>query len=277
MTTEQLRELADAAFVQVLVQRVLEKLQARRKNALVVYTGSKIAESVALESMGRLRKEGFNFRVLMSRSAAQLLNVNEIRRVLEPEDLWIDVPGDTPEALTQRYDTIVVPAMTIHTASHVSACMADTPASAIILEGLMRAKNVVINIDGCCPDNPVREKLGFRFPEPMKQVLRGHLETLRSFGARLTTSEKLCEKTLKAIQLGPVKGSAPAKSAAPAKPQLLSTPTSITIKLDGKIFSGRHLRGVPSHCSVKIPKGTMITQLAADEARRRGITIIKEA
>ena len=55
MTTEQLRGMADEAFVQILAQRVVEKLLARQKQALVVYTGSNIGEAAALEAMGRLR------------------------------------------------------------------------------------------------------------------------------------------------------------------------------------------------------------------------------
>jgi len=130
--------MADEAFVEILAQRVVEKLLARQKQALVVYTGSNIGEAAALEAMGRLRGEGFTFRVLLSRGASGLLDVERLRSVLEPEKLWVEAPEETPEALTARYDTILVPAMTVHTAAHVAACMADTPASAVILDGLMR-------------------------------------------------------------------------------------------------------------------------------------------
>ena len=148
--------MADEAFVEILAQRVVEKLLARQKQALVVYTGSNIGEAAALEAMGRLRGEGFTFRVLLSRGASGLLDVERLRSVLEPEKLWVE----TPEALTARYDTILVPAMTVHTAAHVAACMADTPASAVILDGLMRGKNVVVNIDGCCPAPEARLPYG---------------------------------------------------------------------------------------------------------------------
>ena len=51
--------------------------------------------------------------------------------------------------------------------------MADTPASAVILDGLMRGKNVVVNIDGCCPDHAERLKRGFHMAEPLKQAIEG--------------------------------------------------------------------------------------------------------
>ena len=60
----------------------------------------------------------------------------------------------------------------------------------------MRGKNVVVNIDGCCPDHAERLKRGFHMAGPLKQALRNNLETLRSFGARLTTSGGLYDKAL---------------------------------------------------------------------------------
>ena len=214
---------------------VVEKLLARQKQALVVYTGSNIGEAAALEAMGRLRGEGFTFRVLLSRGASGLLDVERLRSVLEPEKLWVETPEETPEALTARYDTILVPAMTVHTAAHVAACMADTPASAVILDGLMRGKNVVVNIDGCCPDHAERLKRGFHMAEPLKQALRNNLET------------------------------APRKQEGAAR-----------IRLEGRVLSGRHVQGCPPHSTLWVPRETLITQLAADEARRRDICIRKE-
>ena len=273
MTTEQLRGMADEAFVEILAQRVVEKLLARQKQALVVYTGSNIGEAAALEAMGRLRGEGFTFRVLLSRGASGLLDVERLRSVLEPEKLWVETPEETPEALTARYDTILVPAMTVHTAAHVAACMADTPASAVILDGLMRGKNVVVNIDGCCPDHAERLKRGFHMAEPLKQALRNNLETFRSFGARLTTSGGLYDKALRAV------GGAQARTAAPAaRPEAAPRKQegAARIRLEGRVLSGRHVQGCPPHSTLWVPRETLITQLAADEARRRDICIRKE-
>ena len=237
--------MADEAFVEILAQRVVEKLLARQKPALVVYTGSNIGEAAALEAMGRLRGEGFTFRVLLSRGASGLLDVERLRSVLEPEKLWVEAPEETPEALTARYDTILVPAMTVHTAAHVAACMADTPASAVILDGLMRGKNVVVNIDGCCP----------------------------AHAARLTTSDGLYDKTLRAVG-GPQTRTAALAARPEAAPR--KQEGSGQLRLEGRVLSGRHVQGCPPHSTLWVPRETLITQLAADEARRRDICIRKE-
>ena len=150
-------------IAQVIAERVAQKLLERQKHALVVYTGSDMGMEEGLENLRMLRREdGFTYRVLLTKSAAGILDAAAIRSALEPAEFWVEKPGAPPEALTARYDTILVPTLTVNTAAHVAACMADTPAAAIILDGLMRGKNVVVAVDGCCPDNPQRVQRGFQ-------------------------------------------------------------------------------------------------------------------
>ena len=202
MTTEQLRGIIEEVFAQVLAQRVVEKLLERQKRALVVYTGADIGKAPTMEAMRRLRDEGFTFQILLSRGTAGVHDVETLKNELRPENIWVGDPPEIAEALAYRYDTILVPAMTIHTAAHVAAVTADTPASAVILDGLLRGKNVVINIDGCCPDNRERISRGYRMAEPLRQKLRDNLSTLRSYGARLTTSVEFDKKARAAVLSG---------------------------------------------------------------------------
>ena len=253
MTNEQLNSLVrETLLVEELAQRVVEKLLARMKQALVVYTGSNISAGEALEAMSRLRADGYTFRVLLSQSAAGLLDVEAIRAALEPEELWIGTPGDTPEALTKQYDTIIVPATTVRTAAHVAACMADTPAAAVILDGLMRGKDVILATDGCCPDHRERARRGFRMAE------------------RLTSADRLDQAVKRAMAARFPMGGNTGKQAS-TQQQAVNT-----IRLKGHVIGGQQLAGCPSGSTVWVEPHALITQLAADDARRRGITIRKE-
>lgn len=264
-------------IAQVLAERVVQKLLERQKQALVVYTGSNMGIETGLECLRTLRREeGFTYRVLLTRSAAEILDVSAIRSALEPEEFWVESPGDSPKSLTARYDTILVPAMTVNTASHVAACMPDTPAAAIILDGLMRGKNVVIAVDGCCPDNPERMKQGFCMTEALKEKLRENKRTLRDFGAFLTTSECLREETRKAIMsFVPMLGSAKPeqKMRTESRRETGMDAGKIRAVLEGRVFSGKHIKSYPDHAVIVVPKRTIVTQLASDEARRRDIRI----
>lgn len=322
---------------QMLAERVVQKLLERQKQALVVYTGSNMGIGPGLECLRKLRlTEGFSYRVLLTRSASGILDVPAIRSALEPEELWVETPGDSPEALTARYDTILVPALTVNTAAHVAACMADTPAAAIILDGLMRGKNVVVAVDGCCPDNPQRVQRGFRMTEPLKKKLRENRDALKDYGAFLTTADRLGETALKAIlsfapqsnnreqepsmhttgayPTGQAEASVyptgtPGKGHVEAGLYLTGMPGARYVEtgkypadtpetrqpgydgpaaevrkaaqsagvfhaeMEGRVFSGKHIRSYPDHATVIVPQRTIITQLASDEARRRGIRI----
>lgn len=276
MTEKERYALAQSVLASQLAERVVQKLLERQKRALVVYTGSNMSVEPGLACLRALREDGFSYRVLFSRSAAGMLDVPAIRSALEPEALWVEKPDETPEALTAKYDTILVPTLTVNTAAHVAACMADTPAAAIILDGLMRGKNVVAAVDGCCPDNPERIRRGFRMTEALKSRLRENKDTLRAYGAHLTTADQLQGAALRAIR-GFVPGApAPGKVA----PKTAAAPGAsgggrqeVRLALEGRVLSGRYLQTCPFHAVARVPKGTIVTQLAADEARRRDITI----
>lgn len=303
--TEQEQRYAYKFIAQMLAERVVEKLLERQKQALVVYTGSNMGIEPGLACLRTLRqKEGFTYRVLLTRSAAGLLDVSAIRSALEPEEFWVETPGYSPEVLTARYDTILVPALTVNTAAHVAACMADTPAAAVILDGLMRGKNVVAAVDGCCPDNPQRLQRGFHMTEALKQKLRENKEALKGYGAWLTTSDKLGETALKAITsfskpvasntkaldanafdanaagaTGSNKGKTeslkhPETGAAGFKQRSQAQGEGVYhAKLEGRVFSGMHIKSYPDHATIYVPKRTIVTQLVSDEARRRDIRI----
>ena len=91
--------------------------------------------------------------------------------------------------------------------------------------------------------------------------------------ARLTTSGGLYDKALRAV------GGAQARTAAPAaRPEAAPRKQegAARIRLEGRVLSGRHVQGCPPHSTLWVPRETLITQLAADEARRRDICIRKE-
>lgn len=284
--TEQ-EQYVHGIITQVLAERVVQKLLERQKQALVVYTGSNMGIEPGLECLRMLRQEdGFTYRVLLTRSAAEILDVPAIRSALEPEEFWVETPGASPEVLTARYDTILIPALTVNTAAHVAACMADTPAAAIILDGLMRGKNVIAAVDGCCPDNPERIRRGFHMTEALKNKLRENKDALKDFGAYLTTSDGLRKTAQKAIMsfggasvfgkseqnVHSGAGKEPDTQSA-GRAELKTDAGKYRVKLEGRVFSGKHIKAYPDHAVIVVPKQTIITQLVSDEARRRDIRI----
>lgn len=256
-----------------IAQRVADKLIAIQKRALVVYTGSTINFADSLESLRKLKGEGFTYSVFLSPSAAALLDVAAIREALEPENLWLGTTDQPPEALATSYHTVLVPCLTINTASHIAACMPDSPASRIVTNAMWRGKNVVINIDGCCPDFPGRAAKGYRMTEPLKAYLRENLAKIQAFGATLTSARGMYAKTMKVIgNLAAAKAEGKPMGACAVS----AKPAGKAVRVSAKVLGNGHVMGCPAGGTLVVSKGTVVTQLAKEAAAQRGVKIVQE-
>ena len=199
MTEETLRKAIVEAIGEEVARRVSAKLIAMQKKALVVCTASTMGFSQWLVGLQQLEQEGFTFDLYLSENAAKILQVSAIRSAVSFGKVWLGETELPPEAIAAPYFTILVPAMTVNTAAKVANSFCDNPASRLILNSMMKGKNVIIAVDGCCPDNEERAAKGYRMTEPLKAQLRQNLVRLQEFGAVLTTAGKLSSKTMRVI------------------------------------------------------------------------------
>lgn len=269
--------MVDDNLVRELARQVVQKLIERQKKALVVYTGTNMGAESALEALRSLQAQGFSFHVLLSRGAYEILDVEKIRKTLEPEALWIERGDEGPEGLAERYDTILVPALSVNSAARIAACMPNTAATAVILNGLMRGKNVVISVDGCCPGSVAHAAHGFRMPTPLQERLQANVETLRSYGAKLTAAANLKDQTLamlhEAFSYAPNPRCSNSPNPSGSEPATAVASQDARKGFQGKVVSARDVVKYASGGILRLKPGTLITQLAKDEARSRDIVI----
>lgn len=275
MTEKERYDLALELLADELADRVVQKLVDRQKRALVVVTGAAIGVPAALEGLKELRREGFTYHVLMTRSAMYVTGEEAVRAALDPEELWVESADRPPELVAARFDTILVPALTVNTAAHLANCMSDSPAGAMILSGLLKGKNVVIAVDGACPDNPKRAELGYHMTPAMRDALHENLEKLRAYGGRLTPAGEMANAVRKAVYSFLPAQAAEKKPAAPAKAEGPAAQGGKVIRpaLTGKILSVKAVNTVPRGTVILVPQGTIVTQLASDVARKKGVAI----
>ena len=273
MTEETLRKAIVEAIGEEVARRVSAKLIALQKKALVVCTASTMGFSQWLVGLQQLEQEGFTFDLYLSENAAKILQVSAIRSAVSFGKVWIGETEQPPEAIAASYYTILVPAMTVNTAAKVANSFCDNPASRLILNSMMKGKNVIIAVDGCCPDNEERAAKGYRMTEPLKAQLRQNLVRLQEFGAVLTTAGKIASKTLRVI--GASEATVPTatcgcadlkkKKAAPA-----------AAKVTRKVVGRQDVVNLPEGSVLKVPAGSQITQLAMDIIRVNRIQIVRE-
>lgn len=276
MTEETLRTAIVEAIGEEVARRVSAKLIALQKKALVVCTASTMGYSQWLVGLQQLEQEGFTFDLYLSENAAQILQVSAIRSAVSFGKVWLGESELPPEAIAAPYYTILVPAMTVNTAAKIANGFSDTPASRLIMNSMMKGKNVIIAVDGCCPDNEERAAKGYRMTEPLKAQLRQNLVRMKEFGAVLTTAGKLSSKTMRVIGASDaVVPTAPCaclnetkaapKQAAPA-----------AVKVARKVLGRQDVIQLPEGSVLRIPVGCQITQLAMDIIRVRRIQVVRE-
>lgn len=258
-----------------IVQAVLQELQKkewarteRTKRALLIYTGAAIGFDEALESVCRLRQNGYAFDMVYTRGAERALDLEAVRAHAEPNRFLCDCGEELPETFAAQYDQIIVPALTVNTAAKLSCCIMDTPVARMISSALMRGKQVVLATDGCCPDHPAREALGFRIAEPMKAQMRANLEKVRSFGAVLTSAAELADVVMGG---GEKKG---ASEQPPAEKK--DAGGGRTSRGKRPLITRSQVDACPAGGILRIPRNSNVTALVWDLVRERGITIVKE-
>lgn len=260
MTEQQLRDAVEEEFVREVVRRVCERLTTLQKRALVVCTGSRLAFPVWSDALHELEQSGFRLDLFYSGSAKQVLDIDALTKKVHFEQIRQDDGESRPEQLAREYSTVIVPALTINTAAKLVACTPDTPAARIIFTSMMQGKNVVIAVDGCCPDNPDRAALGYRLTAPLAEQLRGNIKRMKDFGAMLATAQTLAQRVRLAT------GSLKVSEDKPAR-QLDA------YRCSDRIIGRNVVAGLPQGAVLRVSRGSRLTQLAEDIVRARGITL----
>ena len=274
MTEETLRKAIVEAIGEEVARRVSAKLIALQKKALVVCTASTMGFSQWLVGLQQLEQEGFTFDLYMSENAAKILQVSAIRSAVSFGKVWLGETELPPEAIAAPYYTILVPAMTVNTAAKVANSFCDNPASRLILNSMMKGKNVIIAVDGCCPDNEERAAKGYRMTEPLKVQLRQNLVRLQEFGAVLTTASKIANKTLRVI--GASAANVPTATTCGCADLKKTKAAPAAAKVTRKVVGRQDVVNLPAGSVLKIPAGSQVTQLAMDIIRVNRIQLVRE-
>ena len=149
-------------------------------------------------------------------------------------------------------------------------------------------KPIIAAIDGCCPDNEVRAKIGFKVTEAYKARMRSNLEAIQSYGITLTVDKNLFKKVNKVFTASfdfPI----PSSDSSPEPENVKETKaepacgcaaaameTSSSIKLNKKVIGRVDIAKNAKYKTIIVGADSLVTGLADDEAYNRGITIVRE-
>lgn len=272
------------AIVECLADQVVERLQARPKVALALFTGTELGVSEAVKSIAALRDDGWTMRFVFSQTAGQLRLRDSLTGVAG--DVSTGQPGGTAgdideDALLDGCSVVLVPTLSINSAAKIASGVRDSLPSRLVARALERGMAVVAASDGCCPDNARRIASGFHVAEAYKELMRANLEALQGYGIRLARAEKLAHAVRKVNAAAAVPVAAqPAPIAPPAVPVATATGMPCAAEREIPATTGKRVfsRSDAVQCRervLRLGRNVLVTSLAADELRVRNIQLIR--
>ena len=278
----ELQNLIQNALIEYIVNKVIEKLEQRQKTALVLFTGASIGFRQSIESLNKLQQNGWQFKVVISKAAEDVLTEDLIKKSLNIENvIKEDDKPDIKELLDQN-NLIIIPSLTINTASKIANCISDTLITNIVSKAMMSGKKIIASLNACCIENEERKSIyGDNVSLAYKNKLKNNLETIKSYEIELTTSENLfykvekySKKNLNTNNLVINNQSKDNKKTIDLKqPQ---DKNSLYIKLDKKVISRADVYENRGYNYIFVDKGSLITDLAKEEAKKLNLKIKQE-
>lgn len=253
----------ETSFIEQIVAEVLTRLKQRQKKALALFTGGTIGAKKGLEALRTLKEQGWTIQVVLTPGAERALGSDKINDLLPGVSVLTEVNGWPPGPLLEKNNVILVPVLTVNTAAKIAVGIADNLVTTLILEGLLMGKSVLAADDACDVDNPVRRKLGMnQGTAALKERLNENLRLLTSYGIQLVPASQLAEAAIRLVESLPGVRKDP-------RPKELESPAIFT----GGVLSRRDVASFKQQ-DIIAAQGTVITPLAWDLARERGINII---
>ena len=275
----ELQNLIQNALIEYIVNKVIEKLEQRQKTTLVLFTGASIGFRQSIESLNKLQQNGWQFKVVISKAAEDVLTEDLIKKSLNIESvIKEDDKPDIKELLDQN-NLIIIPSLTINTASKIANCISDTLITNIVSKAMMSGKKIIASLNACCIENEERKSIyGDNVSLAYKNKLKNNLE---SYEIELTTSENLfykvekySKKNLNTNNLVINNQSKDNKKTIDLKqPQ---DKNSLYIKLDKKVISRADVYENRGYNYIFVDKGSLITDLAKEEAKKLNLKIKQE-
>ena len=249
-------------MTETLIDRIVEEVLVRidqkdvsEKEALLVYTGGTMGRPAGIRLVENLKRGGWMTEIVVTEAARQIGTLD----FLPDGAASMDNNFKSVKPFAIDHNRILVPVMTITTASKIAKMIWDTPATYLIGSALSQGKEVWIARDAC--DFSLREKA----PVAMKEMSRRVLNTLESFGVRWCKSDEMYRDLIFA------RAASPGQAIIPVQPDHVEKLPELCriARIDKRVITRGdvmpYLSGIEQ---IQIPKGSILTALAEEEIRK---------
>ena len=277
-----------STFVDYISDQIILRYMDACKTATVLFTGALIGYGDAVTSLKELKEQGWKLTAVLSTAASEVLTEERIKKDIDPDVIYVEGAPVNGRKIIDDNALVIIPSLTINTAAKIANCISDNLITNMISRAMSTGKPIVAAIDGCCPDNEVRAKIGFKVTEAYKKRMRRNLEDIQSYGIILTVDKNLSKKVTKVHGASfdfPIPSSDTKMEVMDTKknPEEISKQfaqksetVNTSLKLDKKVIGRIDIASNARYKTIVVREDAVVTGLAVDEARRRGITLVKE-
>ena len=179
-------------IIKEIVNRVLNKLKEKEKQALVLFTGGALGFNESLDQLVKLRENGWNLKVVLSRGAENFVKKNLLKKKLSLDEVYLESENTGLYSLYQNTSILIIPTLTMNSAAKISLGISDNLTTNLASRFIMEGLPIIAAADACNPEHPYRVDLGkTTIPPSYIKMFHQYLDRLKEFGIKLVRAKDL--------------------------------------------------------------------------------------
>ncbi len=255
MNIDRLTQIVEAEVKKALMEmksdQKSEISSPQNKHILALFTGGYAKLDEAINQLKKLIKSSYTVDVVMSQSAVNVIGKDKIESISGIGELICEpAPSFSSLKAVQKSDFIIVPVLTRNSSAKIALGITDTLVTNIIMQAVISGKPVIAGRNSADPDiNDCPCIATSNTPMPLISLAKNYLKTLEYYGIRLVDVSDIADIIINGSDKGKV--------------------------LDQKLITNETILKLPQGTNkINVVKGTIITPMAKDLARERGIEIV---
>jgi hypothetical protein len=259
-----------AAITREIVSQMAEEQKPPAPKVLFIFCDS-TAHEPFLDHFIKLGNRGICHDILfLDGETSSWLNMHKIECGGAGKLIAADEYAPVPLEVPHDYDAVIVPEIDLDNAARVVTGMKGTIKAEIIFAALVTGKPVFVGEDVPGIKRADRRTLkAVSLPKPFQQIFYGHLASLKELGVRLYPQRDLADGVIAHFKVeerlqAPVAGATADAISEQNQP----------VAFHGKLLTADWIKAnlpIPGR-TLTIPKGVIISPLAQDALREKGIT-----
>ena len=239
------QELIDQ--IRKIVEQVLKEhastapQAANEKRLLAIFGATQLELDEAIQQLQTCRQNGWKITIILSDLATKVLNLQKVHAVFGKENVLQENNLTDIPAFVDTYQQIVLPVFSHPMAAKLALQLVDTPSTYLVSEALSKGKTVIAASDALKQDQASQQINGIQIE---------YVNVLSELGVQFVPMIDLAES-------------------------VNNKTNDASISLDGPLISASTLSNLEANVQELVyTKQTIITPLAREQAKKRGIKLI---